>query len=93
MSCESLINFIRKLVNILQIPKAVGLVNTFLVTGPLCRYASDLRPMFEVLLLDNIRTSNVLRLDVKVDLKRVKLYYMEDDGGSPFASPVHKELK
>jgi hypothetical protein len=41
-----------------QIPKAVGLVNTFLVTGPLCRYAVDLRPMFEVLLLDDVRKSN-----------------------------------
>ena len=49
--------------------------------------------MFEVLLLDKVRTSNLLRLDVKVDLRKVKLFYMEDDGGSPFASPVHKELK
>jgi hypothetical protein len=49
--------------------------------------------MLEVLLLDHVRTSNVLRLDTKVDLKKIKLYYMEDDGGSPFASPVHKELK
>ena len=40
-----------------------------------------------------VRTLLVLRLDVKVDLKKIKLYYMEDDGGSPFGSPVHKELK
>ena len=48
----------------LQIPQAIGLVNTFLVTGPLCRYACDLKPMFQVLLLNEVRTSNLLRSDL-----------------------------
>lgn len=49
--------------------------------------------MFEVLLRDEVRKSNRLRLNVPVDLKKVKLFYMDDDGGSYFASPVHKDLK
>lgn len=76
-----------------QIPRAVGAVDTFLTTGPLCRYASDLLPMFEILLKDDVRQSNRLRLRDQIDLSQIKLYYMEDDGGSPFASPVHKDLK
>jgi len=77
-----------------QIPRAVGVINTFLTTGPLCRYASDLMPMFKVLVKDQIKISDCLRLDVKVDLSKVKLYYMEDDGGnSLFSSPVHEDLK
>jgi hypothetical protein len=49
--------------------------------------------MFEAVLRDEVKSSNRLRLDVPVDLKKVKLFYMEDDGGGLFASPVHRDLK
>jgi fatty acid amide hydrolase 2 len=76
--------------NLGQIPAAAGAIDTFLVTGPLSRYASDLLPMLKVLLKPNI--DRVLRLDEPVDLSKIKIYYMVDDGGFPLVSPVDKEL-
>lgn len=77
-----------------QIPKAIGAIDTFLTTGPLCRYASDLMPMFKVLLKDDVKKSNLLRLNERVDLRGIKLFYMENDGGDLlFSSPVHEDLR
>ena len=72
-----------------QIPKAYGVIDTFLSTGPMSRYASDLVPMMKVLVKPDID----LRLDVPVNLRNLKIFYMTDDGGNPFVSPVHSELK
>lgn len=62
----------------------------YLVTGPLCRYACDLIPVYRVLAGPNI---NKLKLDKPVDLKTLKVYYMEDDGGFPLISRVNPELR
>lgn len=76
-----------------QLPVAYGVVDHFLVTGPMCRYASDLLPMFKVLLKQDVIQSDLLKLDQQVDLKKLKVYYMVDDTGNPVVSPVHSDLK
>ena len=61
------------------------------MTGPICRYARDLTPMYKV--LAGPKKSQFLRLDEPVDVKKIKVFYMEDDTGFPLVSPVHKDLK
>ncbi|KAJ8977273.1 hypothetical protein NQ317_006801 [Molorchus minor] len=63
--------------------------NRFLGIGPLCRRAEDLLPILKVL------TSNPasLRLDEKVDVKKLRWFYQESDGGSLIASPVAPEIR
>lgn len=77
--------------NLGQLPVAQGEINDFLVTGPMSRYASDLTPLFKVMLRPNLPVN--LRLDEPVDLKKLKIFYMVDDGGFPLISPVHEDLK
>ena len=57
----------------------------------MCRYARDLTPMFKV--LAGSKKSEFLGLDTKMDLRKLKIFYMEDDSGSPLVSAVHKDLK
>jgi len=73
-----------------QVPKCEGPRLDYLMVGPMCRYATDLMPIYKVL---SKGCSNKLNLDKKVDLKKLKVYYIEDDGGFPLISPVHPELK
>ncbi|MCL4134447.1 UNVERIFIED_CONTAM: hypothetical protein GTU68_002197, partial [Idotea baltica] len=71
-------------------PEAVGALQSYLVTGPMCRFTVDLIPMYKVLAASNV---HLLSLDKKVNLKEIKIYYMEDDGGNPALTPVDRELK
>jgi len=73
-----------------MIPTPVGELRNYNTVGPMCRYASDLIPMFKVLSRD---TGLNLKLDTPVDLKKLRIFYMEDDSGSPLASKVHPEIK
>ncbi|XP_023216872.1 fatty-acid amide hydrolase 2-like [Centruroides sculpturatus] len=57
--------------------------------GPMCRYANDLLPMLKVLSGEN---STKLTLEEKVNISKLKIYYMENDGGNPLSSPVNSEL-
>ncbi|KAG8231367.1 hypothetical protein J437_LFUL001748, partial [Ladona fulva] len=59
-------------------------------TGPMCRFASDLAPILRILAEKN---ATKIPFDEKVDLKKLKFYYMEDDGGSALLSPVQPEIK
>ena len=77
--------------NIGQIPVAHGIIDTFLSTGPMSRYAEDLIPLMNVLLKPNLETN--LRLNIPIDLRNLKVYYMKNDGGNPLVSPVDNELK
>lgn len=70
-------------------PKAGGV--NFLSTGPMCRFACDLMPIFKILALPDFQDQ--LKLEEKVDVTKLKYYYMEDDGGSMLISPVHPEIK
>ncbi|XP_027237585.1 fatty-acid amide hydrolase 2-A isoform X2 [Penaeus vannamei] len=76
--------------NIGQEPVATGEAMEFLVTGPMCRYVQDLTPMMKVLGANN---SHMLTLDQKVDISKLRYFYVEDDGGSPLVTPVHPELR
>ncbi|KOC67138.1 Fatty-acid amide hydrolase 2 [Habropoda laboriosa] len=61
-----------------------------LAIGPMCRHAQDLLPILKVLANKNV---DMLRLNEKVDISKVKFYYMEDDGGQLFTSQVEPEIK
>uniref|UniRef100_T1JI39 Amidase domain-containing protein n=1 Tax=Strigamia maritima TaxID=126957 RepID=T1JI39_STRMM len=65
-------------------------LQSYLVTGPICRYACDLLPITRILVEDKI---GLLKLNEKVDLKRLKVYYMENDGGFPIISRVQPEMR
>eukprot|EP00095_Tigriopus_kingsejongensis_P007418 maker-scaffold955_size76929-snap-gene-0.14 protein:Tk07418 transcript:maker-scaffold955_size76929-snap-gene-0.14-mRNA-1 annotation:"hypothetical protein BRAFLDRAFT_254371" len=74
-----------------QLPTAGPIVNTFLATGPMCRYAQDLMPMFKV--LTGPKKAQELGLDKKVDIKKLRIFYMVDDGGHPAMTPVDSDLR
>ncbi|KAG7209534.1 hypothetical protein KM043_015615 [Ampulex compressa] len=61
-----------------------------LAIGPMCRYAQDMTPILKVLANENVEK---LHLDEKVDISKIKFYYMEDDGGQFLVSPVAPEIK
>ncbi|CAL4114923.1 unnamed protein product, partial [Meganyctiphanes norvegica] len=73
-----------------QEPVAMGEAQEFCVTGPMCRYASDLTPMLRVMAGNN---AHLLKLDQKVDIQSLRYYYVEDDGGGPLITPMHPELR
>ncbi|XP_054723061.1 LOW QUALITY PROTEIN: fatty-acid amide hydrolase 2-like [Uloborus diversus] len=59
------------------------------MTGPMCRYASDLMPVLKILAVDHAKK---LKLNEKVDFRDLKIYYMENDGGNPLISAVNPEI-
>ncbi|XP_015113822.1 fatty-acid amide hydrolase 2 [Diachasma alloeum] len=61
-----------------------------LAIGPMCRFATDLKPILKILAGEN---AEKLDLNAKVDLSKLKFYYMEDDGGQFLVSPVSKDIK
>lgn len=63
----------------------------FAVTGPMARYATDLRQMIKV--LGGKEISRQLKLDEPVNFKCIKVYYMLNDGGNPIATPVSSEIR
>lgn len=58
--------------------------------GPMCRFASDLRPVLKVLTKDK---ANNLNLDDPVDVKNLRYFYQKDDGGALFVTPVEDDQK
>ncbi|XP_064116184.1 fatty-acid amide hydrolase 2-like isoform X1 [Macrobrachium nipponense] len=76
--------------NLGQEPVATGEAKQFLVTGPMSRYVQDLKPMLKVLAASNV---HMLKLDEKVDVRKLRYFYIEDDGGSALVTPVHPELR
>ncbi|KAH0544254.1 hypothetical protein KQX54_001948 [Cotesia glomerata] len=64
--------------------------NQLLAIGPMCRYATDLKHILKVIAGDNV---SKLNLDATVDISKLKFYYMEDDGGQLFVSPVSQDIK
>lgn len=61
-----------------------------LVTGPLTRYATDLKPLLKVMTKE---IGSDLNLDTPVDLKSLKIYYLEDVTEMLFASGVQPAIK
>ncbi|KAF7706593.1 hypothetical protein HF521_019847 [Silurus meridionalis] len=72
-----------------QLPRSSGLQEELLSTGPMCRYAADLLPMLRIMAGEN---ADKLSLSSKVDLKKLRFFTVVDDGGSPWTSPVDKQL-
>ncbi|XP_038604356.1 LOW QUALITY PROTEIN: fatty-acid amide hydrolase 2 [Tachyglossus aculeatus] len=72
-----------------QFPLAAGAQEKYQSTGPMCRYAEDLVPTLRVMAGPGIHR---LKLDHKVQMKNLKFYWMEHDGGSLLTSPMDKEL-
>ncbi|XP_076371380.1 fatty-acid amide hydrolase 2-like isoform X2 [Tachypleus tridentatus] len=70
-------------------PPAHESICSYLTTGPMCRYASDLKPLLKVLAGNN---ASKLHLDKKVNLSQLKIYYMDNDGGNPHITKVHPEV-
>uniref|UniRef100_A0A1L8DRV1 Putative amidase n=1 Tax=Nyssomyia neivai TaxID=330878 RepID=A0A1L8DRV1_9DIPT len=71
------------------IPKDSNL-KSFLGIGPMSRYATDLKPMLQIMAADN---ATKLRLNEPVDLARVKIFYQTDDGGAHLVTPVDADIK
>nr|CAD7423966.1 unnamed protein product [Timema monikensis] len=64
-----------------------------LVVGPITRYSEDLRPMLKVMAGDS---ASKLRLDEKVrkvDMSKLKVFFMDDAGYSLVAVSVEQEIK
>lgn len=61
-----------------------------LVTGPLTRYSSDLRPILKVITKDK---DPDLNLDTPVDLKSIKVYYMEEEPDMFLTTSVQPFIK
>lgn len=62
----------------------------FLTAGPMSRFASDLAPILKAMAP---KQAQMLQLDRKVDVTKLKYYYMEDDCGGRLVSPVEPEIK
>lgn len=58
--------------------------------GPITRNAADLRPLLKILADENV---SKLKLDEKVDLKNVKVYYQKNNLNSPFVCGVEPAIQ
>ena len=65
-------------------------MSTMVVAGPMTRYASDLRPLMN-LLIDPAK-KECLKLNEKVDVKKLKYFYMSENGDIK-CSPVSGDLQ
>lgn len=63
--------------------------DTMVTIGPMARSASDLAPIVKVIAGDNVHK---LSLDKPVDIKKVKVYYMEEKR-HPLVSTLRSEIK
>ncbi|XP_077355615.1 fatty-acid amide hydrolase 2-B [Festucalex cinctus] len=73
-----------------QYPPYSGRHEEYVSAGPMCRYAEDLLPMLRIMAGPN---ADMLSLNEKVELKKLRFFTVLDDGGSPLTSPVSDELR
>lgn len=64
--------------------------STMVAAGPMSRHAEDLLPLLKVLVCDEKKTA--LRLDESVDLKKLRYFYVTDNG-IVAATPVNAETQ
>ncbi|KAG8277888.1 hypothetical protein J6590_033422 [Homalodisca vitripennis] len=70
-----------------------GCWDHYFTLGPMCRYARDLPVILNTIVADP-RRARELRLDEQVDLTKVKVFYMEDDGPERmFTDSVNSDMK
>ncbi|KAG5260740.1 hypothetical protein AALO_G00295940 [Alosa alosa] len=72
-----------------QLPPCSGQQEDLQCTGPMCRYAEDLLPILKIMAGPN---THKLSLSEPVDLKKLRFFSVPHDGGSPYTSPVDKQL-
>ncbi|KAM9827553.1 fatty-acid amide hydrolase 2-B [Neosynchiropus ocellatus] len=72
-----------------QYPNCSGRHDEYQSSGPMCRYAEDLLPMLQIMAGPK---ADLLSLNEKVDLKKLRFFTITHDGGSPLISPVSREL-
>ncbi|XP_028986848.1 fatty-acid amide hydrolase 2-B [Betta splendens] len=72
-----------------QYPTLSGRQEEYVSAGPMCRYAEDLLPMLKIMAGPK---ADMLSLNKKVDLKKLRFFTIPHDGGSPLVSPVSKEI-
>ncbi|CAL1270464.1 unnamed protein product [Larinioides sclopetarius] len=71
-------------------PPTEHVLQQYIGTGPMCRYATDLKTMLRIMAGPNV---NLLQLDKKVSLKNLKVFYMECDGDGNFTLPAASGVK
>ena len=54
----------------------------------MCRYAEDLLPLLTS--LARPEKLEIMKLSEPVDLRKLKIYYMLDNGGGYLETPVHE---
>lgn len=59
--------------------------------GPMTRFACDLKPMLKIMAMDD--KVSLLRLDEPVNIKKLKIYYQENDLSSGLVLPVEKDVQ
>ncbi|XP_063909576.1 fatty-acid amide hydrolase 2-A-like [Zophobas morio] len=62
----------------------------YLVVGPMTRYSKDLKLMMKVMTDDAVLPE--LRLDDKVDISKIRVFFMEEEGKSFVLPHVQKEI-
>jgi fatty acid amide hydrolase 2 len=78
--------------NELQFPAAHTSDQRFMLgTGPMCRFSCDLKPMMKILVHEDQLPS--LRLDEPVDIKKIKIFYQENDGGGFLVGQVDRDIQ
>ncbi|XP_068164379.1 fatty-acid amide hydrolase 2-A-like [Antennarius striatus] len=70
-------------------PPCSGRHIEYVSVGPMCRYAEDLLPMLKIMAGPN---TDMLSLNTKVDLKKLRFFTIPDNCGSSMTSPVCKDL-
>lgn len=63
--------------------------HSFLGIGPMVRHAEDLKPMLKIIAGEK---ASLLKLDESVDVRKLKFFYQETDGGGHLVSPVDADL-
>lgn len=72
-----------------QFPAPSGRQSEYLSSGPMCRYATDLKPMLKIMAGPK---ADMLSLDSQVDLKKLRYFTIAHSGGSTFTYPVDREI-
>lgn len=67
----------------------------FFTMAPMCRYARDLPVVLKALAQPNLQQNKLIieKLDRQLNLKDIKIYYMEDDGPSGLIAPMSGDMK
>ena len=63
----------------------------FATFGPMGRYASDLRLVLDVMAFESER--KMLKLNEEVDLRDIKIFWSDTEGGNPLCNPLSPEIR